>query len=592
MDTQKTVVDRINQANNVLVTVNSNPTVDQLAACIGLTIAFNKIGKHATAVFSGKTPSTIEFLKPEETIEENTDSLRDFIISLDKSKADKLRYKVVDDSVVKIFITPYRTSITEKDFEYSQGDFNVDVVIALGVQDQKELDKAITAHGRILHDATVVTINSEDQGGELGTIHWLMKEASSLSEMAALLATDLSDGVLDEQIATALLTGIVSETERFSNDKTSANTMNISAALIAAGANQQLVATKLEEKPKAAVIEQKSDTNKQPEGEDGSTENDAPKESAHIRKDGTLEINHDYEAEKKSRKREEQVEELAQDQSSDTPHDDQGGVSDDASTKEGGGDQQAKQSPDDSKDTSPAISRHYSRTSEAEESAPFTSLTDPNTQQDEPHIDPLSLPPVHDDPTAIGDRSNITLHDLEKEVQSPHLQAPAAPAKDQPQAVGGGEELNLDDLQPPAGMTPPANESVDPQQSINDARDAVAAAVSGAATPPKPLESINAQPLGEPLHPMPPAPTPEPSMPPVQPPAGVANPNTAAPSVNDIMQQTQPPVPPDQPATMPLPMPPQPPQPPQQDQNTAQNNNGNDAAPPVPPPIVPPFPGQ
>src|SRR5580692_3524546 len=126
------VIERLKQANNVLVTVRSNPSVDQLAACIGLTLMLNKIGKHATAVFSGEIPSTIEFLKPEATLEKNTDSLRDFIIALDKSKADKLRYKV-EDNVVRIFITPYKTSIGQEDLEFSEGDFNVDVVIALGV---------------------------------------------------------------------------------------------------------------------------------------------------------------------------------------------------------------------------------------------------------------------------------------------------------------------------------------------------------------------------------------------------------------------------------------------------------------------------
>ncbi len=154
------VVAPIRDASNVLVTINSNPTVDQLAACIGLTLVLNKLGKHATAVFSGNVPSTLEFLKPEETLEKNTDSLRDFIIALDKSKADKLRYKVEDD-VVKIFITPYKTSIDEGDLQFSQGDFNVDVVVALGVEEKKHLDEAILAHGRILHDATFIAINTD-----------------------------------------------------------------------------------------------------------------------------------------------------------------------------------------------------------------------------------------------------------------------------------------------------------------------------------------------------------------------------------------------------------------------------------------------
>lgn len=246
MDEAKTqLLDKLKSANNVLVTVSRNPSVDQLAALLGFTLFLNKQGKHAAAVFSGNVPSTLEFLKPEETIEKTTDSLRDFIIALDKNKADKLRYKVEDD-VVRIFITPYKTSITEDDFEFSQGDFNVDLVIAIGVTKQEDLDEAITAHGRILHDAVVASINVASDS-QLGTINWHVPSASSLSELATELAQAIDTKSLDQQIATALLTGIVAETDRFSNEKTSSAVMSASAALMSAGANQQLVVSKLQE---------------------------------------------------------------------------------------------------------------------------------------------------------------------------------------------------------------------------------------------------------------------------------------------------------------------------------------------------------
>lgn len=263
------LVEKLKNSSNVLVTVSRNPSVDQLAALLGLSLTLNKQGKHCAAVFSGTIPSTIEFLKPEETIETTTDSLRDFIIALDKSKADKLRYKV-EDNIVRIFITPYKTSISEADLEFSQGDFNVDVVIALGVNQQSDLDEAITNHGRILHDATVASISTVTTG-DLGSINWHDQAASSLSELVTELAVALGKDLLDQQIATALLTGIVSETNRFSNDKTSAQTMNISSQLMAAGANQQLIATKLEESAASSSSEtgQKSTPN------------------------GTLEINHE-----------------------------------------------------------------------------------------------------------------------------------------------------------------------------------------------------------------------------------------------------------------------------------------------------------
>jgi hypothetical protein len=263
MDAQakQQVVERIKRAANVLVTVSRDPSVDQLAACIGLTLMLAKLGKHATAVFSGKVPSTIEFLQPEKTLEKNTDSLRDFIISLDKSKADKLRYKV-EDQFVRIFITPYKTSLSEKDLQFGQGDFNVEVVMALGVSSQDQLDEAITAHGKILHDATVVSVNSgQAKNPNIGQINWVEPQASSLSEMLVSISEAFGANLIDAQMATAFLTGIVSETDRFGNQKTSPKVMTMSAQLMAAGANQQLIAEKLEppepepEQPKAEVVQ-------------------------------------------------------------------------------------------------------------------------------------------------------------------------------------------------------------------------------------------------------------------------------------------------------------------------------------------------
>jgi hypothetical protein len=242
------IVEKIKSSSNILVTVSRNPSVDELSAALGLTVLLNKMNKHATAVFSGAIPPAITFLDPQKTFENTVDSLRDFIIALDKEKADHLRYKV-DGDVVKIFITPYRTTISSDDLDFSQGDYNVELVLALGVKDQDDLDGALAAHGRILHDAAVVTMSAGDAQSELGSIDWREENASSLSEMLVSLSDGLKGdkGLLDEQIATSFLTGIVAATDRFSNNRTSSKVMTIAAQLMSAGANQQLIASKLEE---------------------------------------------------------------------------------------------------------------------------------------------------------------------------------------------------------------------------------------------------------------------------------------------------------------------------------------------------------
>ncbi len=276
------IASKIKDSTNILVTVSRNPSVDELSAALALTFTLDKLGKHATAVFSGEIPPAIQFLEPEKTFEDSTSSLRDFIISLDKEKADRLRYKVEDD-VVKIFITPYKTKITEKDLEFSEGDFNVELVIAIGVDKKDELDQAIASHGRILHDATVATINQEagKTNGLNAVIEWADASACGYGEIVASLIETLKDkdDLVDAQIATALLTGIVSATDQFRNGKTSPRVMTLAAQLMGSGANQQLIAVKLaesteEEKPTPATQEEKPSESVQkpekPKKQDGS----------------------------------------------------------------------------------------------------------------------------------------------------------------------------------------------------------------------------------------------------------------------------------------------------------------------------------
>ena len=239
------IVERLKGVTNILVTVSANPSVDQLAATIALTLMLNNMNKHATALFSGKIPEAIKFLEPEKTIENNLDLLRDFIISLDRNKASKLRYKD-EGEIVRIFITPYHTKIDEHDLQFSQGEVNVEVVVALGVEQRNDLDAAVAAHGRILHDATIISINTGAVPGNLGSLNWNEPAASSLCEMLMSMSEALQTGLVDTQVATALLTGIVAETQRFSNPKTTPKVMTMSAQLMAAGANQQLIANSLQ----------------------------------------------------------------------------------------------------------------------------------------------------------------------------------------------------------------------------------------------------------------------------------------------------------------------------------------------------------
>jgi hypothetical protein len=503
-------------------------------------LLLNKLDKHATAVFSGEVPSTLEFLQPEGTIEKNTDSLRDFIIALDKSKADKLRYKV-EDQLVRIFITPYRTSITQNDLEFSQGDFNVDLVVALGVGEQADLDTAITAHGRIMHDATVSTINATIES-TLGSINWHGPQASSLCELVVQLAHTLGKDLLDTQIATALLTGIVAETARFSNEKTSPQTMSVSAELLSAGADQQLVASKLQKPEEPETPEENPETPSadSPSGDSsdttGESEGEQPPEtpsSPPKPEDGTLEIEHpsnDDSAtseELKINEPEQPAEESSQDQSPEPMAPEQ---------PEASPEEPPATAPES--EVEPSHDQSSTNTNELLSPGPRLVVNPPtlggtltaNSRPEalEPSLDPLGL--------STAPASELLDHSTESAAPAP--QPPKFPDTPLPKAQ---EPLLTGFTPPPPAWVPPSADAMNmvnqheqtdeapapqplgvivPQSNpdttleiieeavnsphlhaeLDSARDEVQRALDGAPVAPTPIQALNAQPLGDALH--------------------------------------------------------------------------------------------
>ena len=235
------VAEKIQRGANILIALSKDPNLDEMSAAIALAIVLDQQKKHVTAIYSGKTPNALEFLKPEETFEKDTSSLQDFIIALNKSKADHLTYKL-DGDYVKIYITPYKGQVKKEDLEYSYGDYNVDLVIVFNVNAGTEIDSALSEYGRIMHDASAINITS-GLPGRFADLEWSDPEKSSVCEMVYDLLKELEITELSQEVATALLTGILSATERFSNNRTKPTTMAVASKAPATPATPENLAT-------------------------------------------------------------------------------------------------------------------------------------------------------------------------------------------------------------------------------------------------------------------------------------------------------------------------------------------------------------
>ena len=231
----------IRQANNILIITGQHPSVDQVASTIALAAILRKYGKKVSAVISDTLPQQVTFLEPTK-LDRSLSGLRDFVLKVDVRKAelDKLRYEVEGDKL-NIYITPFRGSFAPSDVTFDYGNYQYDIVIALGVPTRARLDRLYDLNQNVLADLPIINIDFHRSNENYGAVNLIEGNAASLCEILVALAESLQNGIIDEDIATALLTGLMASTDRFTATHTTSKSLTVAAQMMAAGARQQMV---------------------------------------------------------------------------------------------------------------------------------------------------------------------------------------------------------------------------------------------------------------------------------------------------------------------------------------------------------------
>lgn len=231
----------IRQAENILIVTGQNPTIDQIVAVMGLAAILSKFGKKVSAVISEQIPGKLSFLELG-AIDKSLGGMRDFILKVDvtKSEVDKLRY-AVEGKKLNVYITPFKGAFGPADVTFDYGAYHYDIIIALGVPAKNRLDRVFDRAPQMLEETPIINIDFHRINENYGAVNLIDQNAASLSEILVALSESLQTGLIDEPIATALLTGIMASTDRFTATHTTAKALTVAAQLMAAGAKQQQV---------------------------------------------------------------------------------------------------------------------------------------------------------------------------------------------------------------------------------------------------------------------------------------------------------------------------------------------------------------
>jgi len=236
------VVEMLKTKQRILLLTHKNPDGDAIGSILALYLSLKKLGKDVVAVCNDPAPSVFEYLPQIKKISQNFSTGRDFVISLDVSqvKADKVMYKVVGDKL-NIIVTPATGNFTKEMVTAADGSFNFEAVVVLDSTDLERIGSPYEKNPEIFYEIPVINLDHHAGNDQFGKINLVDMTATSTSEVfvSVLEALTGDPKFIDEDIATALLTGIITDTNSFQNNNTTPKSLTVAAQLVAFGARQQ-----------------------------------------------------------------------------------------------------------------------------------------------------------------------------------------------------------------------------------------------------------------------------------------------------------------------------------------------------------------
>lgn len=229
-----------NQADSILVIYSSDALRDHLFAATALYKTFQQIGNKDVSLLSSESLAVAEpdIVYLDET---RTDvGHKNLCISLDynQDSVEKITSSI-DEDAKKLYITikPKKgiKPLTKENVSFSFTGAEAGMIILVGVDDLESLDQLYFGYENLYQNTALVSINSYETS--FGNLKLDILGSSSISEYVAGMLKFLNYQ-LDSEVATNLLAGIDEETDNLESYLATADTFELVAYLLKAGARR------------------------------------------------------------------------------------------------------------------------------------------------------------------------------------------------------------------------------------------------------------------------------------------------------------------------------------------------------------------
>ena len=213
----------------------ASPSIDAIVSGIALMSILKKQGKYVKLVSPNFVPQQNFTLFEQHHVSSTVPELRTLVITLNLAHMGfkALHYEVVDDQL-SFFITPERPHLEPIETFTSSRMFAFDLIITFDVQDLAQLDHLYQEYSDFFYLTPLVNIDHHPENEHFGAVNLIDITATSNTEILLhVLGRPVQS--LDADLATLLLTGIISKTHAFRNRITQ-RSLAVTSSLVEQGA--------------------------------------------------------------------------------------------------------------------------------------------------------------------------------------------------------------------------------------------------------------------------------------------------------------------------------------------------------------------
>lgn len=237
----KPIKDQLESDRTIFVLFGQNPTVDHVAASLGLYLVFKEAGKDVMISSPSELRAEFSRLVGLNKIGKTVGN-RNLVISFPKYAFENIDKVSVSDNKpdsFELIIQPKsgKKSPDPATIDYSYRGADASLIFAVGVSRLEDLGSIYESERKLFTDATVVAFNRR-QNPTYASISVVDQSASSLSEIVAEFIDKLGLAIQGDT-ASNFLAGIDYATNRFQNPVISANAFLTAGKLLQNGAKRQ-----------------------------------------------------------------------------------------------------------------------------------------------------------------------------------------------------------------------------------------------------------------------------------------------------------------------------------------------------------------